>query len=125
MKKYIFLLIMAFSPAASALSVYDSAPSPVACFTGSATQASPFTGWGLQRLYDYAARWESDLIPQADYLYNVAYGWCTSQAESETKRYLENNLEERWRAVICGEVTEVVVEEDDSCRDRYRRRWRR
>ncbi|MDA7881474.1 hypothetical protein N9A94_04145 [Akkermansiaceae bacterium] len=125
MKNLIFLLLLTFSPFASGLSVYDTDPSPVACFTGSATQAAPFTNWGLQRLYDYAAAYYTDMIPQADYLYNVAYGWCTSQAESETIRYLKTTMEERWRTVICGEEPEVVEEESSSCGERRRRRRRR
>ncbi len=108
MKKLVFLLFLTLSPFASALSVYDSDPSPVACFTGSATQAAPFTGCGVQRLYDYAARWHPDLIPQADYLYNVAYGWCTEQSERATKRYLRRTMRQRWYAVICDEEPEVV-----------------
>ena len=112
MKNLIFLVFLAFAPAASALSVYDTDPSPVACFTGSATQDAPFTGWGIQRLYDYAARWYPDLIPQADYLYNVAYGWCTSQASRETKRYLRRTMRQRWYTVICDEEP---VEVNNGC----------
>ena len=108
MKKLIFFLLLTSSPFANALSVYDTDPSPVACFTGSATQAAPFTGWDAQRLYDYASRWYPDLIPQADYLYNVAYGWCTDQAERATKRYLRRTMRQRWYAVICDEEPVVV-----------------
>lgn len=108
MKKLIFLLLLTLSPFASALSVYDSDPSPVASFTGSATQAAPFTGWDVQRLYDYAARWHPDLIPQADYLYNVAYGHSIDQSQRATKKYLRITMRQRWYAVICDEEPEVV-----------------
>lgn len=71
---------------------YNSPPSPVAAFTGSATQACPFEGWGLSSLFNYSYYYYRSLYNQAYYMLYY-YGY----SRSYVKWWLEGCMCEYWR----------------------------
>ena len=92
--------MLVFSPLAGAGSCYNNAPPPVACFTGSATQALPFQGWSLNSLYSYAYYYYPSIACGIRYYY-----YYTCYSISWIKCWARNAMIDEWRAAGCVECT--------------------